>query len=45
MQNLVRCSKYWKQPTKNIYQDYIGAEKYGNLFSVDIGPDYEGKTD
>ncbi len=29
MQNLVRCSKYRKQPTKNIYQDYIGPNYEG----------------
>ncbi len=26
-----------------IYQDYLGAVKYGNIFSLDIGPNYEGR--
>jgi alpha-L-fucosidase len=26
-----------------LYQDYLGAEKYGNIFSIDVGPNYEGK--
>ena len=30
-------------PAEKIYQDYIGAEKYGNIFSIDVGPDYDGK--
>jgi alpha-L-fucosidase len=30
-------------PAAKIYQDYIGAVKYGNIFSVNIGPDYAGK--
>ncbi len=30
-------------PAKKIYQDYLGAVKYGNLFSLDVGPDYAGK--
>lgn len=28
---------------EELYRDYLGAVKYGNLFSVDVGPDYEGK--
>jgi len=30
-------------PAENIYQDYLGAVKYGNIFSLDIGPGYDGK--
>lgn len=26
-----------------IYQDYLGAVKYGNIFSLDVGPDYNGR--
>ena len=26
-----------------IYADYLGAVKYGNIFSLDVGPDYSGK--
>lgn len=25
-----------------IYADYVGAAKYGNIFSLDVGPDYRG---
>jgi len=31
------------QPAGKIYQDYLGAEKFGNLFSLDVGPDYAGR--
>jgi len=30
-------------PAEKIYQDYLGAVKYGNIFSLDIGPDYNGR--
>ena len=30
-------------PAGKIYQDYLGAVKFGNIFSLDIGPDYEGR--
>jgi alpha-L-fucosidase len=30
-------------PPETIYRDYLGAVQYGNIFSLDIGPDYEGK--
>lgn len=30
-------------PAKKIYEDYLGAVKYGNIFSLDVGPNYEGK--
>lgn len=26
-----------------LYEDYVGAVKYGNIFSIDVGPNYEGK--
>lgn len=28
---------------EKIYQDYLGAVKYGNIFSLNIGPDRRGK--
>ena len=28
---------------KALYKDYRGAVKYGNIFSLDVGPDYAGK--
>ncbi|QGY43460.1 hypothetical protein GM418_07240 [Maribellus comscasis] len=28
---------------EKIYNDYLGAVKYGNIFSLDVGPDYKGK--
>jgi alpha-L-fucosidase len=31
------------RPAEKIYQDYLGAVKYGNLFSLDVGPDYRGR--
>jgi len=30
-------------PAGKVYQDYLGAVKYGNIFSLDVGPDYQGK--
>ena len=30
-------------PAEKIYNDYLGAVKYGNIFSVNIGPDYAGR--
>jgi alpha-L-fucosidase len=30
-------------PAEKIYTDYLGAVKYGNIFSLDLGPDYEGR--
>ncbi len=30
-------------PAEKIYADYLGAVKFGNLFSVDVGPDYIGR--
>ena len=26
-----------------LYRDYLGAVKFGNIFSIDVGPDYQGK--
>jgi len=31
------------RPAEAIYKDYLGAVKYGNIFSLDVGPDYAGK--
>lgn len=31
------------KPAEDLYQDYLGAVKYGNIFSIDVGPNYEGK--
>ena len=28
---------------EKIYGDYLGAGKYGNLFSLDVGPDRSGR--
>jgi hypothetical protein len=28
---------------EKLYKDYLGAVKYGNVFSLDVGPDYEGR--
>lgn len=30
-------------PVEKIYNDYKGAVEYGNIFSLNIGPNYEGK--
>ncbi|MEI6075778.1 MAG: alpha-L-fucosidase [Verrucomicrobiota bacterium] len=30
-------------PAAKIYADYQGAVKFGNLFSLDVGPDYRGR--
>lgn len=30
-------------PARQLYRDYLGAVKYGNIFSIDVGPDYDGK--
>ncbi len=30
-------------PAEKIYADYLGAVKFGNLFSLDVGPDYAGR--
>ncbi|MCK9640685.1 MAG: alpha-L-fucosidase [Prolixibacteraceae bacterium] len=30
-------------PAEEIYLDYLGAAQYGNIFSLDVGPDYKGE--
>ena len=30
-------------PAEKLYADYLGAVKYGNIFSLDVGPDYAGR--
>lgn len=30
-------------PAEKLYEDYLGAVEYGNIFSINIGPNYEGK--
>jgi len=30
-------------PADKLYADYLGAKKYGNIFSIDVGPNYEGR--
>ena len=30
-------------PAEKLYADYLGAAKYGNLFALDVGPDYAGR--
>ena len=30
-------------PAEKLYKDYLGAVKYGNIFSLDVGPDYSGR--
>lgn len=31
------------KPAEKIFEDYQGAVEYGNIFSLDVGPDYAGK--
>ena len=31
------------KPAERLYADYLGAKKYGNIFSIDVGPNYEGR--
>ena len=31
------------KPAEDLYKDYVGAVKYGNVFSIDVGPNYAGK--
>ena len=31
------------RPAEELYKDYLGAVKYGNIFSIDVGPDYKGR--
>ncbi len=30
-------------PAEKLYRDYLGAVKYGNIFSINVGPDYAGR--
>ncbi len=30
-------------PADKLYADYLGAVKYGNIFSINVGPNYEGR--
>jgi len=30
-------------PPEKLYRDYLGAVKHGNIFSIDVGPDYSGR--
>ncbi len=30
-------------PPEKLYEDYLGAQKFENIFSINIGPNYEGK--
>lgn len=30
-------------PPEKLYEDYKGAVKYGNIFSINVGPNYEGR--
>jgi alpha-L-fucosidase len=30
-------------PPEKLYSDYLGAVKHGNIFSIDVGPDYSGR--
>jgi len=30
-------------PADKMYRDYCGAAKYGNIFSLDVGPNYAGR--
>jgi len=30
-------------PAEKVYKDYLGAVKHGNIFSIDVGPNYAGK--
>jgi alpha-L-fucosidase len=31
------------RPASSLYRDYLGAVRYGNIFSLDVGPDYRGR--
>lgn len=30
-------------PAEKLYQDYLGAVKHGNIFSLEVGPDDNGR--
>ncbi|AQT67234.1 Alpha-L-fucosidase [Anaerohalosphaera lusitana] len=40
--SLPENDNYAASPEK-IYRDWLGAEKFGNIFSLDVGPDRSGK--
>jgi len=31
------------KPAEDLYKDYLGSVRYGNIFSLNVGPNYEGK--
>ena len=31
------------KPAEDLYKDYQGAIQYGNIFSINVGPDYKGE--
>ena len=31
------------KPAEDLFKDYQGAVQYGNIFSINVGPDYKGK--
>jgi alpha-L-fucosidase len=31
------------KPAEDLFRDYQGAVKYGNIFSLNVGPDYQGE--
>ena len=31
------------RPVEKLFEDYCGAVKYGNIFSIDVGPDPRGR--
>ncbi|HNR34892.1 MAG TPA: alpha-L-fucosidase [Candidatus Hydrogenedentes bacterium] len=30
-------------PAEKLFEDYLGAVRHGNIFSIDVGPDYAGR--
>jgi len=30
-------------PAEKLFEDYLGAVKYGNIFSINVGPNYQGR--
>lgn len=30
-------------PAERLYEDYLGAVKFGNIFSINVGPGYDGR--
>lgn len=31
------------RPAEELYEDYLGAVQYGNIFSLNVGPDFNGR--